>query len=88
MTPNQKAALQELSSKSIKDIQIETAEKWAYRTWAAKRIALLALNRSDQATHLAFTLDANSYCDEALEHAALSGDDTVLAYVRQIMDAE
>lgn len=64
------AALVELNQKSITQIQAETAYTWAYRAAAAWRMQN--------------TADAVEYQHEAIEHAALTGDDTLLDEVRQI----
>lgn len=61
-------ALVELQRKSLRDIQIETALTWAGRACAAARLGLAE--------------DAIEYAHEAIEHAALSGDDALLASVR------
>ena len=61
----------ELQRKSLKQIHAETAFTWAYRAWAAQTMG--------------FRDDSIEYGHEALEHAALSGDDGVLAEVRRIM---
>lgn len=69
--PSLQAARDELHQKSLDTIQKETARIWAYRAWAAYQIKL--------------TPDGVDYEQEALEHAALSGDDDVLAEVRVII---
>lgn len=71
MTRPQANALVELRAKTIQQIQMETAYTWAYRAWAAKE--------------LMFEHDYTSYADEAVEHAALTGDDEVLKNVRNII---
>jgi hypothetical protein len=71
MTPEQQAALDELSRKTLRQIQCETAVKWAYRAWAARRMS--------------YEFDAIEYSHEAVEHAALSGDGQMLAIVRNII---
>jgi len=64
-------ALDELRKKSFCDINRETAFKWAWRAWAAR-----VRGRP---------FDAEAYRTEAVEHAALVGDDLkVLAAVRRI----
>ena len=68
---NQRAAVQELKTKTLQQIQIETAYKWAYRAWAAYR--------------LSYDADAIEYEHEAIEHAALTGVDGVLDEVRLII---
>lgn len=67
---SQQRALTELQTKSIEQIQSETAYIWAYRAWAARELGL--------------TLDASEYFHEALEHAALTGSDDTLREVRRI----
>jgi len=64
-------ALEELKRKSLSQIQIETAVKWAGRACAAAM-----LGRPD---------DAEEYAHEAIEHAALSGDMHLLQAVRNAM---
>ena len=62
-------ALVELRKKTLRQIQVETAYKWSGRACAAAM-----LGRMD---------DAEEYAHEAIEHAALSGDDSLLAEVRR-----
>lgn len=71
MTAPQQRALAELQQKTILQIQAETAYTWAYRAWAASTLGLVA--------------DFTSYSDEAVEHAALTGNDSVLHDVRAII---
>lgn len=66
-------AVAELRQKSLHQIQIETAVKWASRACAA---SLLGLPE-----------DAEEYAHEAIEHAALSGNDDLLRDVRAVMRA-
>ena len=66
------AAMQELSRNTLHDIQCETALKWAGRACAAT-----VLKRPD--------VEAHEYAHEALEHAALCGDDRVLRLVRDAL---
>jgi len=61
--------LAELRKKSLRQIQVETAYKWSGRACAAAM-----MGRMD---------DAEEYAHEAIEHAALSGDDRLLAEVRR-----
>lgn len=63
--------LAELRSKTLEEIQCETAFTWAYRAWGANKLNL---------AH-----DAVEYEHEAIEHAALTGDDRVLAMTRNII---
>lgn len=65
--------LKELSGKTLSQVQVETAVKWAGRACAA---ALMGL--AD---------DAEEYAHEAIEHAALSGDMRLLQTVRNAMAA-
>ena len=64
-------ALDELSRKSLHQVQIETAVKWAGRACAAAM-----LGRPN---------DAEEYAHEAIEHAALAGDLHLLQAVRNAM---
>jgi hypothetical protein len=82
MSPEQREALDELTKKSLKDIQVETARKWAYRAWAARSFSEWAKNPGAREKWLH---DATEYEHEALEHAALSGDDALLAEVRRLV---
>jgi len=61
----------ELLKKTLNDIQKETAKVWTGRACAA---ALLGLHG-----------DAKEYAHEAIEHAALSGDDLLLTEVRSTL---
>jgi len=74
-----RAALKELSEKTLQQIQIETAYKWAYRAWAAHRLA------QDAQSSPSWAADAVEYEHEAIEHAALADDQEVLADVRLII---
>jgi hypothetical protein len=71
--PYIKKALVELRIKRLHDIQIETALTWCGRACAARQ--------------LGYHEDALEYAHEAIEHAALSGDDTLLRAVRNSLDA-
>jgi len=76
MIPQQyldKAFKEQSAGKTLHDIQIETALTWAGRACVAARIDLHD--------------DAKEYGHEALEHAALSGDDALLRLVRSSMAA-
>ena len=66
-----KEALKELSEKSYKEIQIETAYKWGSRAAASYEKLLLATSKSEKL--MLWTLGAEYYA-EALEHASLIGD--------------
>lgn len=72
MTPEERA-IAELQTKSLDQIQVETAYTWAYRAWAAYKLGL---------PH-----DAVEYAHEAIEHAALSENNAVLAKVREIINS-
>lgn len=65
--------LVELQAKTLKQIQIETARTWCGRACAAAELGLPA--------------DAIEYGHEAVEHAALSGDDGLLNEVRSALDS-
>jgi hypothetical protein len=60
--------VEELKTKTLKQIQIETAYKWGGRALAAMQLGL---------QH-----DAIEYAHEAIEHGALSGVDHVLREIR------
>ena len=62
--------MKELSTKTMLTIQQETATKWAGRACAAA-----ILGKHD---------DAHEYAHEAIEHAALSGDDLMLTRIRRL----
>lgn len=65
-------ALDELKKKkSIIEIQVETALVWCGFACAAAQLGL--------------QVDAVEYAHEAIEHAALSGNDGVLKYVRDLL---
>jgi hypothetical protein len=64
-------AIAELREKTLVQIQRETAITWAERAYAARV--------------LGFTADVSEYAHEALEHAALTGDDMLLGRVRMIV---
>lgn len=81
MNPNQKAALDELTSKTLQQIQIETAYKWAYRAWAAYTVAASNIGVVRQQ----WLSDALEYEHEAVEHAALADEQGVLEDVRLIV---
>lgn len=69
LTKSTQEALQELSQKGIKQIQVETAVKWCGRALAARMMGLPER-------------DVTEFAHEAVEHAALAGDDSVLRTVR------
>lgn len=62
-------ALTELAGKDIRQIQVETAAKWCGRALAARIMGLPER-------------DVTEFAHEAVEHAALAGDDEVLRTVR------
>lgn len=66
-TESLKAGIAELSSKHLNDIQVETAITWC--------------NRACAAMHLNLPDDAREYAHEAVEHAGLSGDISLVAEV-------
>lgn len=69
LTKSTREAITELEEKDLKTIQIETAAKWCGRAAAAK---LLGLRERD----------VTEFAHEAIEHAALSGDEKVLSQIR------
>jgi hypothetical protein len=84
MTKEQKEAIEELKAKTLRDIQVETAKKWAHRAWAARAMTLAAPTKDK----LKWVHDATEYEHEALEHAALSGYTGLIDAVRRIIEAE
>ena len=62
-------AITELQEKGLKQIQVETAAKWCGRALAARILGLAER-------------DVTEFAHEAVEHAALSGDEQVLRIVR------
>jgi hypothetical protein len=72
LTSAAREAMSELKSKDIKTIQIETAVKWCGRAVAAKLLGL-----SDR--------DVTEFAHESIEHAALSGDDSLLRKIRSAL---
>jgi hypothetical protein len=77
-------AMGELARNSLAVIQLETAEKWAYRARAARVYAYEALRSGDNLLAARWMRDATEYTHEAIEHAALCGDDRILHAVRRI----
>jgi len=74
----QAQALDELRTKTLCDVHRETAIKWAWRGWAACFLWM-------QHPGATWRDDAIEYTHEAIEHAALVGDDfAVLRRVRKI----
>lgn len=85
MSDEQSAAILELSRKSLRQIQVETARTWAYRSWAARALAAASTSIGKMDKAECFRMDALEYGHEALEHAALTGSDDVLREVRAIL---
>lgn len=81
-------ALSELRAKTLVEIQFDTAITWAYRAWAARKLATAARNVNDATEAHRFEHDAVEYEHEAIEHAALCGVDELLITVRQIIAGE
>lgn len=65
-------ATEELKDKSLNDIQVATALTWCGRACAAAKMK----NESD----------ATEYAHEAIEHAALSGHDDLLKFVKRCLE--
>lgn len=61
----------ELRQKSLHDIQVSTALTWCARGCVAAQMGLAT--------------DAHEYAHEAIEHAALTGDDDLLRMVRDAL---
>jgi hypothetical protein len=61
-------AKSELKDKTLKEVQIATAITWCGR-------AIFAADKKSE--------DAIEYAHEAIEHAALSGDDALLKIIRE-----
>jgi hypothetical protein len=68
IAPYIEKAKADLARLSLREIQVETALVWAGRACAAATMGSPS--------------DAREYAHEAIEHAALSGDEELLAYVR------
>ncbi len=85
MNEQQLKALDELQRKSIQQIQFDTAITWAYRAWAARKLAQASATQNDASSALMYSHDTTEYEHEAIEHAALCGVDEALATVRQII---
>lgn len=69
LTKSTVEAMEELAEKDIKQIQVETAAKWCGRALAAKLMDLPER-------------DVTEFAHEAIEHAALSGDEDIFLAVR------
>lgn len=67
--PHIEEATSELSEKDLQQIHVETALKWCGRACAAAALKL---------KH-----DSVEYAHEAIEHAALSGNDKLLKEIRE-----
>lgn len=65
-------AMDELGQKNMQQIQIETAAKWCGRAVAAK-----LMDMSDR--------DITEFAHEAIEHAALSGDEEIFLIIRSAL---
>lgn len=85
VTPKQAAAVDELQRKPIEQIQRETADCWAHRAWAARQLAVAAFQAGNNADAYRLNHDTTEYEHEAIEHAALCNDDSVIAAVRAII---
>ena len=79
-----RAALAELGTKRLDDIQRETALTWAYRARAAGLFMRRAQAQGLHALAHRWLRDATEYAHEAVEHAALCGDGRVLWAVRRL----
>lgn len=77
LAPYVEKANKELSGKSLKDVQRETALVWCGRAVST------AMHMDDNPECFQ---DAVEYGHEAIEHAALSGDDEMLRFVRKHLD--
>ncbi len=77
MTPKLLAqARADLATKTLAEINRETAMLWGAR-------ALVALARYRETGNANWLRDATEYRHEAVEHAALSGDDGLVTYLRE-----
>lgn len=73
MEASLRKALKELESKTLNDIQYDTAITWCGRACAASMLGLMA--------------DAKEYAHEAIEHAALSKSFELLYLVQNYLDS-
>lgn len=64
-------AFDELKDKSLNDIQVSTA-----LTWCGRACAAAEMGKKD---------DATEYAHEAIEHAALSGNDNLYKFVKDCL---
>jgi hypothetical protein len=80
-------AKQELPSKTIFQIQVETARTWAARSCVAAMFSDGEAARQNSNDALTWMLNAIEYGHEALEHAALSGDNNLLHEVQSALSA-
>lgn len=78
------AAMSELRSKPIEDIERSTAKTWAGRAAAAFRLAASAEGDKRQA----WLMDGENYRQEALEHAAMTGDFAFLQELHAALETE
>jgi len=76
-------ALKELAEKSLNDIQIETAWKWASRAAASYKNSLNARGK-DRMLYWAL---GEEYYHEAVEHAALADSESFLKEVREALSS-
>ncbi len=74
------AATKELNEKSIDDIERATAITWGGRACAA---FTLAAGTSDTEARRQWLMDGENYRQEAIEHAAMTGD---VAFIQQVFD--
>ena len=75
------AALKEIQSSSLEQIQFETALKWGSRALAAYTLAARSGDNVERVLRFA---EAEEFASEAKEHAAGSGDDgRLLQYLKQ-----
>lgn len=74
------AAFPELRHKTIAQINVETARVWTGRACAAAHYAKQEPHKAD-----AWMTSAHEYAHEAVEHAALTGDNGLLGEVQQAL---
>lgn len=71
-------ARSELESKSLLDIEEETAKTWGARAAAAFQLA----KETTGEIRTKWIMDAENYRQESLEHAAMTGD---IEFIRKVM---
>lgn len=76
-------AIKELSEKSLNDIQIETAWKWASRAAASYQNSLEAKGKD----RLLYWSIGEEYYHEALEHAALVDGTALISEVKEALSS-